>query len=186
MAEFEKSGNSAPSFHFECHCFQILPIRKEVGDLPSILLYIFLQCTWGIIQTSVGLLVFLKYMKCPHRFFGGAVHTGWKRDDGVSLGLFIFSPDHKKAGGQIEQPDRLMVHEYGHTIQSLMLGPLYLPVIGIPSAIWANCRKYVKLRETYGVLYSFCFAEGWADRLGRKMTADFINRQQGGKTDEEK
>lgn len=30
----------------------------------------------------------------------------------------------------------LLVHEYGHTIQSMILGPLYLIVIGIPSTLW--------------------------------------------------
>jgi len=34
---------------------------------------------------------------------------------------------------EIEQ--RTLVHEYGHTIQSIILGPLYLLIIGIPSSI---------------------------------------------------
>lgn len=152
----------------------------------AILIYMFLQCTWGIIQTSVGGFLFLRYRKCSHKFFYGAVHTQWKRNDGVSLGLFIFSPEFTESGSQGERWDRLFIHEYGHTFQSLLLGPMYLLVIGIPSAIWANCSKYIRLRETYGVPYSFCFAEGWADQLGRKMTGDFINRHQGGKTDEKK
>ena len=129
-------------------------------------LYIFLQCTWGSIQTCAGFFLFLRYRKCPHRFLGGAIHTGWGRRDGISLGLFIFSPECK-------QPDGLVIHEYGHTFQSLLLGPLYLPVIGIPSALWANGRKYKELRQRYGVPYSFFFAESWADRLGKKMTDKF-------------
>ena len=149
----------------------------------GMLLYVFLQCTWGFVQTSAGLILFLRYRKCPHTFFGGSVHTKWGRNDGVSLGLFIFSPEFAEVNSQEEWQNRLFIHEYGHTFQSLMLGPLYLLVIGIPSAIWANGRKYRRLRETYGVPYSFCFAEGWADWLGRKMAADFINGQQGGKTD---
>lgn len=154
-------------------------MKRQIG----IFIYIFLQCTWGAVQTAAGFLLFLRYCRCRHRFFGGAVHTGWKRDDGVSLGLFIFSPDRED--NRLGMTDRLMVHEYGHTFQSLMLGPLYLPVIGIPSAIWANLRRYRELRDKYGVPYSFCFAEGWADRLGERMTVGFINGHQGGKTDEE-
>ena len=45
----------------------------------------------------------------------------------------------KKFEGKIsveELSDRLLVHEYGHTIQSLILGPLYLVLIGIPSTLW--------------------------------------------------
>lgn len=44
----------------------------------------------------------------------------------------------KKYEGQMsveELSNQLLVHEYGHTIQSLMLGPLYLAIIGIPSTL---------------------------------------------------
>lgn len=183
-AEFGESGNSAPSFLFTAGDFRIFQ-SGEVNDTglrgtkmrkARILFYIFLQCTWGILQTAAGFFLFLRYGRCPHRFFGGAVHTGWQRRDGISLGLFIFSPQHEEAGADNETDlsGRLILHEYGHTFQSLMLGPLYFPIIGIPSALWANCRKYKELREKYGVPYSFCFAEGWADRLGKRMMAYHI------------
>lgn len=123
-------------------------------------IYMVLQCTWGLIQTIAGFAVFLRYGKCPHCCFHGAVYTKWDRRDGISLGMFIFSPD-----------ERLMVHEYGHTYQSLLLGPLYLIVIGIPSAIWANAPGFIRLREEKGVPYSAFWAEGWADCLGKKMVS---------------
>jgi len=122
-------------------------------------IYTVLQCTWGILQTAAGLAVYLRYAACPHHIFYGAVHTAWNRRDGVSLGLFIFSPD-----------EGLMTHEYGHTYQSLLLGPLYLIVVGIPSAIWANGPWFVRLRKEKGVPYSAFWAEGLADRMGEKMT----------------
>ena len=62
--------------------------------------------------------------------------------------------------------DALLIrHEYGHTIQSLILGPLYLPIVGIPSLIWSvyyrrKCRRFPALQY-----YSF-YTERWADRLG--------------------
>jgi hypothetical protein len=31
--------------------------------------------------------------------------------------------------------DEMFVHEYGHTIQSRLTGPLYLPMVGVPSLI---------------------------------------------------
>ena len=133
------------------------------------LAYMFLQCTWGIIQTSIGFLLFLRYFHTPHKFFYGTVHTSWKRRDGVSLGLFIFSPECKNR----MEDDWMVTHEYGHTFQSLLLGPFYFIIIGIPSAIWANGKRYIHLRETYGGPYSFMFAEGWADHLGEKMKKRF-------------
>jgi hypothetical protein len=47
----------------------------------------------------------------------------------VSLGQFIFIFSRYNDVGFIER------HEYGHTIQSHLLGPLYLLVIGLPSII---------------------------------------------------
>ncbi|GHU24761.1 hypothetical protein FACS1894164_12160 [Spirochaetia bacterium] len=52
--------------------------------------------------------------------------TGW----GVSLGEFILLANRYN--------ETTVKHEYGHTRQSLMLGPLYLLVIGIPSAVFNN------------------------------------------------
>lgn len=55
-------------------------------------------------------------------------------------------------------------HEWGHTRQSLYLGPLYLIVIGIPSFLWANVI-YPVWGHRHHTYYWF-FTESWADRLG--------------------
>jgi hypothetical protein len=47
----------------------------------------------------------------------------------VSLGQFIFIFSRYGNVSYIER------HEYGHTIQSHLLGPLYLLVVGLPSII---------------------------------------------------
>ena len=54
-------------------------------------------------------------------------------------------------------------HEYGHIKQSLILGPLYLFVIGIPSLIWAACYKYDSNNPNG---YFKFYTEKWADKLG--------------------
>ena len=46
-----------------------------------------------------------------------------------------------------ELSKRLLVHEYGHTIQSLIFGPLYLIVMGIPSTLW-GFLPYFQIKET--------------------------------------
>lgn len=126
-------------------------------------IYWFLQCTWGIIQTLMGFVVFLVHIKDPHYIYKGAVCTVWKRPMGLSLGMFIFVwPDD----------DRVCVHEYGHTIQSAVLGPLYLPVIGIPSAIWANLPAFQKRRSKEHLSYYRFYPEKWANRLGERVTGD--------------
>ncbi len=117
-------------------------------------LYALGQCTWGLVQTLAGLVVFLSCLGCRHVFRLGAVVTRWRRRDALSLGLFIFVP----AG---EDP-RLLAHEYGHTLQSLALGPLYLPVIGLPSLLRAAWRRGRRRGRSY---YDF-YTERWADRWG--------------------
>jgi hypothetical protein len=56
-----------------------------------------------------------------------------------------------------------IAHEMGHVRQSRILGPLYLPLVGVPS-ITMNIltRAGVLAPETYYDRYP----ENWADRLG--------------------
>ncbi len=64
----------------------------------------------------------------------------------------------------------MAVHEYGHTWQSMMLGPCYLVVVGIPSIIWSRSRRCRQARREKGIPYSAFYTERWADDLGAKMT----------------
>ena len=126
-----------------------------------IVLFWVLQCTWGILQTFLGLLVFLVHYKDRHYFYKGVIATEWHRNEGLSLGLFIFAwPDD----------ERVVVHEYGHCIQSALLGPLYLPIIGIPSAIWANTPALEQARIHHHKSYYRFYPEKWANRLGKRAT----------------
>ncbi len=79
---------------------------------------------------------------------------------GVSLGWFIFY-----TGG--EQNRR---HEAGHSLQSRMVGPLYLLVIGIPSfsrACYGLLFNRIKGRR-WGKYY-LGYPEKWAEELGRRF-----------------
>ncbi len=89
--------------------------------------------------------------------------------------LFVSSEPYfaEKFKGQIafeELSNRLLVHEYGHTIQSLILGPLFLIIIGIPSALWAffGGRKRKEKQIPYGAF----FTEKWANNLGERVTGE--------------
>ena len=138
-------------------------------------LYKVIQCTWGILQTLLGFIVFLIHIKSKHFWYHGAVITLWKPKTSVSLGLFVFVTSEpffaKKYEGQFsvdELSSRLLVHEYGHTIQSLILGPLYLIVIGIPSSLWGAFGGKKRKREQ--LPYCSFFTEKWANSLGEKVT----------------
>ena len=69
-----------------------------------------------------------------------------------------------------ELSERLLVHEYGHTIQSLILGPLYLVIIGIPSTLWGFLPHFNKKRHEEKISYFSFFTEKWANYLGEYVT----------------
>ncbi len=148
--------------------------------------YILIQCTWGLPQTIGGLFVFLRHIKSPHSFYKGCIRTDWNRQDGVSLGLFIFvagedtaanSPETAAHGTPVcsrtsPAAERMARHEYGHTLQSLMLGPLYLFIIGLPSFLWCQLPFFQQKRKLSHISYYSFYPEKWADRLGKAERRD--------------
>lgn len=142
------------------------------------MLYIFWQCTWGLPQTLLGLAVFLRHSRCRHFWYRGAVVTEWNSSFSASFGLFIFVTPYpardKRREGRIpdfQMKQCLLVHEYGHTIQSLLFGPLYLVVMAIPSAAW-GFLPYFRRRRADGAPYSDFFTESLANRLGEWVTGE--------------
>lgn len=139
--------------------------------------YIFFQCTWGILQTFAGFFLFLIYFREKHFFYHGAVVTQWKNGSSVSLGLFVFVSkrfeiNKKKNPSCVESEvsSRLLVHEYGHTIQSILLGPFYIFAIGVPSLLWAGLPLFSKIRSKKVLSYFSFYTECWANCLGEKFT----------------
>ena len=120
-----------------------------------------IQWTWGLPQTLLGAAVYLTQRKKPHSEFGGACVTEWDKDSGVSLGNFIFVPKGHSKGYLIE-------HEYGHSIQSLILGPAYLLLIGAPSIIWNRLPYFGRMRARSGKSYYSVPFEKTASILGAK------------------
>ena len=89
------------------------------------ILYCLVQCTWGILQTTLGLFNFMLHIRSRHYFYHGAVITEWNDKSSVSLGMFVFVTKEpyfydklKNEYTMEELSRRLLVHEYGHTIQS--------------------------------------------------------------------
>ena len=77
-------------------------------------------------------------------YFGGATFATLENSNkrnGVSLGNFININIKGEITGSFDErvlTDPLFMHEYGHTFDSRLFGPLYLPAIGIPSASGAS------------------------------------------------
>lgn len=130
------------------------------------LLFILLQCTWGLPQTILGAIFWWNIRQYPTHFYRGCLRTQWKGGGGLSLGLFIFTPrdEHPRSA-------TVTVHEYGHCIQSLVLGPAYL-ILGLISVCWANIPYFRKLRKEKNIPYTACFVESWASKWGELVTKE--------------
>ena len=135
-------------------------------------LFMLVQCTWGIIQTFVGFIVFLINAGKKHYLYHGAVVTEWNLRSSLSMGMFLFVTKYPCACGHCSKEEigrRLVVHEYGHAIQSLILGPFYMFAMAIPSLLWAGRPPFEKLRFRKNIKYHWLYTERWANHLGEKV-----------------
>lgn len=87
----------------------------------------------------------------------------------VSLSRFIFADDYYYKSAMIK-------HEYGHTLQSKLLMPLYLPIVGLPSLFWNRLFKGYRKRKNKSY-YAF-YTEAWANRLGGYTVKDTEGRNE--------
>ena len=130
------------------------------------ILWWLLQVTWCLPQNVIGAVLYLYHRRQEHLPFRGALVTKWKHRGCTSLGCFIFM----QPGTMHDRP--LLVHEYGHTLQSAVLGWLYLPLILLPSVLWFSlpaCRRY---RRTHRRSYYSFYTERWANHWGERAAGD--------------
>jgi len=112
------------------------------------ILMLSINCTWGILQSFIGCIVFLFYIRKPHFWYKGSIVTTKSVPlfiGGLSAGVFIFL-SHEI---DINEADKYQIlrHEYGHYLQSLLIGPFFI-LFGILS--------FLKVQ----------WFEGWADKWG--------------------
>jgi len=125
---------------------------------------------WQLPQHILGMIL-IKLFKAERQQFHIGNKGGWfwsyepKKPllSGVSLGRFIILPKNMVA-------EETVLHEYGHSKQSAILGWLYLPIIGIYSAVFCNIwdrlfHKRWSGQSRYEWYYSR-WCEAWADKLG--------------------
>ena len=130
-------------------------------------MYYLLQWTWGILQNIAGLVLFFFNINKKHYRFGKALVTEWNFPRGsVGLGMFIFVSVPKN-GADPSAIEKVARHEYGHSLQSVILGPLFFPAIGLPSLLWCALPCFVNYRKKKGVSYYKFYTERWANFLGK-------------------
>jgi len=135
-------------------------MEKFLNTLLQIVLYI-----WQLPQNIVGLITWA-IMKGNESFSedykGEKLLFSERMSGGISLGKYIILMKRYYTNN-LETNDTVN-HEYGHSRQSLYLGPLYLIIVGIPSIIWAGLYGNV-IPYTHNGYYKF-YTESWADKLG--------------------
>ncbi|MDR2753751.1 MAG: hypothetical protein LBB50_05535 [Oscillospiraceae bacterium] len=138
-------------------------------------IFYLLQWTWGLSQNLVGGIAYLALRrKYPHETFHGARVTYIEAPNfgGVSIGMFIFM--NPARGDDYTHDTR--IHEFGHCVQSILLGPLYWLVVALPSVVWCNLPPLVRWRKSHKISYYKLYCESWANAWGQAWTGE---RQRG-------
>ena len=134
--------------------------------------YYLLQFTWGLLPNLTGFftLLFYRGRRAERRKFRNAFVFRWKRRESMATGCLIFLGEGTAMPGPWQE--RILTHEYGHTIQSIILGPLFLFFIAIPSSVWCRSERLKKYRERTGTSYYSLYTEAWADSLGERCVRE--------------
>lgn len=120
---------------------------------------------WQFPQILLGKLLVLIYKpQYLHSVSNVKIYKSSKIE-GVSLGTTIFVNTDIKEGTWVVQ------HEFGHVIQSRILGPLYIPVIFIPSYLWYITTEIFKCLDPF--YYRF-YTESWANKYINKLKSNYF------------
>lgn len=126
-------------------------------------LYYILNCTWGIIMVFIGGAAALGLLISGHKpeKCGPCLHfiigENW---GGVSLGLVIITDKHPTPA--------ILRHEFGHTLQNAIFGPLFPFLVAIPSAIRYQIFEYRWRHNQANPPYDGVWFEGTATKYGTK------------------
>lgn len=105
-------------------------------QLLKLILFYLLSFTWGIIVTAIGFAVSIIFLITGHKpsYVCGCFHFEIGKHWGtLTLGPFIFT--HHNVD------DVVMSHEFGHSIQNIIFGPVMILLVTIPSIIRTWLRK---------------------------------------------
>ena len=135
-------------------------------------LFYILVCTWGIIQTIIGILItifmfytwiffkdFVKFKKYKWIY---CIYTGQDYWGGFEMGI-MFVRDKKSTEQYLNN------HEFGHIIGQLWLGPFYMFTIGLHSATryWVQTVREWRGKADKNPPYDQYWAEDAATQCGK-------------------
>jgi hypothetical protein len=142
----------------------IMPTEKRIFYLLSV--------TWGFFTVISGAVpaIILRILGIKPAKYGWL----WRFEIpgiewGTSFGLFFIAPKGN---------DQISMHEHGHAIQNIYLGPFYPAVVWLPSVIRFWYRKLLKKRN--GPLrkkYSDIWFEKSSDESGKTFIEKFKKEQ---------
>jgi hypothetical protein len=155
---------------------------KTKKILFSVMFWI-VSCTWGIIMTTIGALATagLNLIKFAGSVAGYNLKIKTHRNGcsfitevggnwgGVELGAFAlcgnYSEEHKSWF------DHTRKHEFGHAIQHLYMGPLFIFIVALPSATryWYHIIMSKKGKTFPDDWYDSIWFEGDATKTGEKF-----------------
>lgn len=127
-----------------------------------------LKYLWQLPQNLLGLLLFAFYR--PDRMHttqnGIVICYSYKMKGGISLGKYslVNVCHYRQDISESLKRDTVRHEAIGHAKQSLYLGWLYLPIVGLQSILWAALYGRI-VKPTKNGYYRF-WTEKWADRLG--------------------
>lgn len=142
-----------------------------------------ISITWGIIMTSIGLIItgvlnLVKFcgkvagydLKIKTHINGCSLITevggNW---GGLELGAVALCGNYSESNNYWFEHTRR--HEFGHAIQHLIFGPLFIFIVAIPSACryWYQRIMQVKGKHFASDWYDSIWFEGGATRWGTKV-----------------
>lgn len=141
------------------------------------------SCTWGIIMTTIGAVatVSLNLIKVIGTWFGKELKIKTHRNGcsfiteiggnwgGLELGAFALCGNYSKNNKAWFAHTRK--HEFGHAIQHLYMGPLFIFIVEIPSAAryWYQRIMQKRGKKFPNDWYDSIWFEGGATRIGEKF-----------------
>ena len=155
----------------------------KIKKILFIILFWLVSCTWGIIMTTIGAIAtgLLNLIQLIGKWFGKDFKIKTHKNGcsfitevggnwgGVELGAFALCGNYSTTSPQWF--DHTRKHEFGHAIQHLYLGPLFIFVVAIPSAsrYWYQRIMRKKGKQFPENWYDSIWFESGATKTGEKF-----------------
>ena len=141
-----------------------------------ILTYWLLSLTWGIIMSSIGFITILIVLMLggkPHKNGCTLIVEIGGNWGGLELGCFALCGSYSKTDKIWFERTRR--HEFGHNIQHMLLGPFFIFIVGIPSAIryWYKIIATKRGKKFSSDWYDSIWFEGTATKWGTDIMNKF-------------